>query len=1242
MANDLNRSIKLYIDGSEATNKINLVKESISRLEDKLRSLTGKEVDYAKRSQDLKKELDAKNRTLQNYEKQLAETERVLKSLSGATYNELLAVQSRVRKELRNAVPGTKQYTAALEQNRRVTEALSRAQANMRVEVGAQGNIWSRASGFINKYIGLIGTVIAAITGVSMKLNQLREQRNKREEAKADVEALTGLSKDDINWLEQQAVQLSTTMTESGIRIRQSATEILDAYKLVGSAKPELLDNKEALAEVTKQTLILASASGMTLKDAVDAVTLSLNQYGDGADQASRYANVMAAGSKYGAAAVESVTTAVTKSGVAAASAEIPIEQLVGTIETLAEKGIKDEIAGTGLKKFFLTLQTGADDTNPKIVGLEKALDNLQKKQLSAAQIKKQFGEEGYNVASVLINEADKVKYYTQAVTGTSVAMEQAATKSETAAAKLSQAKNRMQELGIELLEKLNPALISAANGAVSWTGKLIKLLNFINENKRAITLLTIALIAYTAAKNSDVIISKVVTFWNNNIAKSLKAIKKELMTNPYGIIAVVAATAIAYLINLKKKNDELKDSVSGIKKVNEETNKSFIQQESKIRALTAVINDNGIALDVRRKALNDLKEIIPDYNAQLTDEGTLTKNNTDAIKDYLVQLEKQIKLKAAQQELENLYAQKRTLEKDEETQSDQYWKIRQTNTLQGYNRNSLTAKISRLFGTEKEGKALETLNETRKNLSSISEKIDEITKEIGESALAIEEVNKANEETTNNKITTPIIDEEKAKALLKKKLEEEAKLYSQHQSELKEAYLKRQDETLQTEQQFNDRMETLELEHQQRIINIAGAKSKEGIDAQNRINDIKIKQQKEQMNRQLAEEKTLYENQQKDLKLLYVSGKDENLKTEKEYNEAMEHLTIMHLERVLKIANLDADQRRTIEQQLLDFKVKCLQDEEKERKKLEDAAQKKKDELARKEKQRLTEQAQQYRQYGEQIGDTLGQMISGQENALQNFADTMLDILFDVLNQMIDIEIAKATGVAVGAVARSAAEAYAMPDSVATFGATGAARAAVLSGLIMGALAAAKSTLKGLIKGGSSSTSATDNNTDSTKTAQVQVKQWASGRYDVIGEDDGRTYRGVPYIGDSPTGIVRRTSLISESGAELIINAEDLSRLQHHIDYPIVVQAIQDARSGRLPQRAEGNYDPIRNSTSRISQTTSSPTDKEANLAQLIKELHALIEKLKYLKAYVVLRELNEAQELADKSKEPFTRKKQ
>ena len=443
----------------------------------------------------------------------------------------------------------------------------------------------------------------------------------------------------------------------------------------------------------------------------------------------------------------------------------------------------------------------------------------------------------------------------------------------------------------------------------------------------------------------------------------------------------------------------------------------------------------------------------------------------------------------------------------------------------------------------------------------------------------------------------------------------------------------------MKTEKQFNEELECLKLEHLQRIIDLTGAKSKEGSDAQNQINDIEIKRRQAMLQQQIADEKKLYEDQQTDLKQLYVSGNDENLKTEKDYNEAMEQLTIMHLQRVLQIANLDANQRQAIEKQLLDFKVKCLQDEEAERKKYQDKEQKKKDALAKREKQRLQEQAQQYRQYGEQIGETIGQMLTNQENALQNFADTMIDILFDVLSQMIDIEIAKATGVAVGAVARASAESFAQPDSVATFGASGAARAAILSGLIMGALAAAKSALKGLIhKGGSSSGSG---DSDSQKTAQVVVKQWASGRYDVIGQDDGKTYRDIPYIGDAPTGIVRRTSLVSENGAELIVNAEDLSRLQHHVNYPVVVQAIQDAHSGRVTQRANGNYDSMNMSqTSSDINTGKNTTTTNNEFAGIIQELKALIHVLKYLKAYVVLRDLHEAEDLDAKSKEPFTRK--
>ena len=421
---------ELIIDGERAKQELTLIEEKVKSVDKQIRE--ARKTGYAQLVKSLKHQ---KNQVLANrkaLQKEAIEVNRILNNLSTAKPKELNATIRELTRQLSDPKikRGSQDWKFLNDQIRRCKKELS--QVNAELQVGESR--WTKANNLIGKYAGMIGTVIAVLTGITLAFSKFRQERDALEESAADLKALTGLDDDSIAWLKGQAQKLSTTVTEEGIRIRQSSTEILEAYKLVGSAKPELLGNKEALAEVTKQTLILASASGMRLVDAVDATTLALNQYGDGADQAARYTNALAAGSKYGSAAVESQTKAIKTSGVAAASAKIPIEQLIGTIETLGEKGIKDEIAGTGLKKFFLTLQTGSDTTNPKVVGLTQALENLSKQQMTAADIKAKFGEEGYNVASVLINEAEKVEYYTKAVTGTTVAIEQAVTKSETAA----------------------------------------------------------------------------------------------------------------------------------------------------------------------------------------------------------------------------------------------------------------------------------------------------------------------------------------------------------------------------------------------------------------------------------------------------------------------------------------------------------------------------------------------------------------------------------------------------------------------------------------------------------------------------------------------------------------------------------------------------------------------------------------------------------------------------------------
>lgn len=1281
MANDLNRSIKIYIDGSEAQQGIAKVEAAVQKLEAKLSSLNKGEADYEAKSKELQKELNAKTRTLETYKKKVEETDRVLKNLSGATYQELLAVQKQVRKDLQNAVPGTEKYNAALEQNRRVTQQVAAAQKAMRVEVGSQGNMWLRASNFINQYLGIIGTVIAAVTGLTLKLNQLREARNKREEAKADVQALTGLDEESIAWLEQQAKRLSTSMDENGIRIRQSATEILDAYKLVGSAKPELLQDKEALNAVTKQALILAQASGMTLKDAVDAVTLSLNQFGDGADQAARYANVMAAGSKYGSAAVESVTKSLRNSGVAAASANVSIEQTVGMIETLAEKGIKDEVAGTGLKKFFLTLQTGADETNPKIVGLETALDNLAAKQLNATKIKEMFGEEGYNVASVLINETEKVKYYTQAVSGTGVAIEQAGIKSQTAAAKLDQAKNKMQEMGIALMEKLNPGLVSAANGIVNWTQKGVKLVGFIVRHIGVITTLTASIAAYYAgvkiatlwetklkdAKLLDIAASKLQNSWNKTLRNStlLLAAAKNLLAgrisyatkawklfstaikaNPLGLLLSLLTAAAGAVYLFATRNSE---ATKGLKAMNGE----LISEQHSLDSLFGALKRTAEGSQQRRDIIQQINDKYGTYLPNLLTEKSNLDEINEAYKRINRTLVTQLAMKYKNEEIGNITSEaaKTQVEVIEGMRKDLV-KSLGSNELATVAINEVKQITNEFYsaGVQWEkafGQAWHTIKTKYLGNNSIakgfSEDMADYIQSVYDMNLKLAKVeNKyaswmpgqpANElpevTVTGNapkKSGASTVDDKEAEKQRRTALEREKVLYEQAQAEITRIYAEGKDAELQTEQQYNDRLLAEKKKYLQRVMEVSGSGTKEAADAEKQLADIQLQERQESIKRAVEEENRLYAEQQRQLKEAYANGNDANLDSHQQYIEALEQLEMVHLHRMLEIAGLDAEARKQIEDKLLEYKIKCLkeyEDEQNKRSKRETNTTKKDSkELEREYQQRYTR----IQGYAEQFGTALGEVVSGQKSALEALGNVAIDVVFDVLKQMINAWITQLAAKA------AASTAEGTMTEISTKGIAGIGTSTLIAAAVSGLLATAQSSLKGLISK-SSSNGTTSSDTSTTTYNRVAVSQYATGRYDVIGRTDGRTYRGVPYIGTAPTGIVESPALISERGTELIVNADDLQRLQRHVNYPLVVQAINESRGGgnTVGQRASGNYGSISSTP-----TTASSKGGETIYTALMERLTSAIERLERdgIAADVVLTDLERKQKQRERSR--------
>ena len=175
MANDLNRSIKIYIDNSDAMAKASTLEAKITELRGELQKLNqqGKKDSHEYKSQE--KALNKLERSYGNYKNKIQETERVLKNLSGSTYKELKSTRSILRRELEKETRGTEQYTAKLRALDAVQKEINIAQKEMTGNLGRQSSFFSRAADGFNKYFGIVTSAIASITGISFALRKLSQ-----------------------------------------------------------------------------------------------------------------------------------------------------------------------------------------------------------------------------------------------------------------------------------------------------------------------------------------------------------------------------------------------------------------------------------------------------------------------------------------------------------------------------------------------------------------------------------------------------------------------------------------------------------------------------------------------------------------------------------------------------------------------------------------------------------------------------------------------------------------------------------------------------------------------------------------------------------------------------------------------------------------------------------------------------------------------------------------------------------
>ena len=802
----------LTLNATDAQKEIHNLSEKNKELRDSNKDLKKKMTELiatgkagGKQWKNLTDRLNANNKAISENNKKIAECEKRLDKTTMSA-NQLARKANALRKELRDTVKSLQpEKYAALEKELKEVEK-AYGQATKKAE-GFGGSLLS-----LNKIktvlAGVFVTIGAMITG--QIVGGLRDAIStiiEFEKKNSTLAAILGTTKKSIKDLTDEARRLGATTSYTAAQVTALQIELA-----------KLGFFKEDIKAMTPSVLKFAKAVDTDLTSAATLAGATLRIFNLDAEDTERALSTMAIGTTSSALNFEYLNSAMSTVGPVANSFGFTIEETTALLGALANSGFDASSAATATRNILLNL---ADSSGKLALALGGPVDNLD----DLVKGLKKLNSEGIDLNKALeltdkrsvaafntfLNGTDTVLALCNAVTGAEDdfnamseemgdnvqgALNRLSSTIEGVVSRFYESKGILRDLidlatlmvegvggMIDMFNKWGVVTYTVTAYLVSYYGglkiatmwharfKAATLASVVTEKAHAVQLYIsrAATLTYAAAQ---ALLHKNTT----RCTAALRLMRIELLKNPYtALLALLVAAGVA-IYQLAKKTEQASAAMKAHQEVVKKVNEEYSSQEARIKTLVAAINDENLSNYTRKQRLAELKELIPDYNAELNEEGRLINNNKEAIDQYLVSLEKQIKLKAYQEELEELYKKKRNLESQEAEQSDAYWDTRQQNTLSGYNRNSLTAKISRLFGTEKEANQLKALQTTQKDLAGIESAIAQINNDILKTEATATSLTGTNKENINTETS------------LIKKLEAEKKKVQEQWAEDSEA----------------------------------------------------------------------------------------------------------------------------------------------------------------------------------------------------------------------------------------------------------------------------------------------------------------------------------------------------------------------------------------------------------------------------------------------------------------------
>lgn len=556
-----------------------------------------------------------------------------------------------------------------------------------------KGNIFSRIWTGLNKNWGAITQTLGAYTytrdvirgsveafaQMDQEMNSVRKYTGQTiEEVKEMNEAFKEM---DTRTPREQLNQLAGSAGRLGIQGKDNIMDFVYAADQINLALGDDL-GKGAVDQIGKLAMAFGEDDKMGLRDAMLSTGSAVNELAQNSAAKAGYL----------------VDFAARLSGVGV-QAGLTQAEILGLGAAMDENMQRDEMAATALSQ-IITKMTTDSETFARIAGKNvEEFSNLVKTDMNAALMQffesmnkkggfaqlaplfEQMGLDGtraIGVLSTLASKIDDVRKHQELATKAyrehkSVEAE-AEIQNNTYQAKLEKARKAFQDLRIELGEKLLPV----ASACISTTGFFIKsldtIIDFIINNYKWILTLTASIAAYNVTVHWAAIRTRVLTIATETYTKVVKAARLAVIafntamkSNPWGLVAAGITLAIGALLTFITRTKEAAQAQDDLVDAQKDANRQYVDQEAKIKTLERVMRDEKVALDERRRAIEKLKEIIPGYNAMLTDEGEIIKDNRDAIEDYLKSLKKQILLKVYQDKIVEIIKKQEELREQQE-----------------------------------------------------------------------------------------------------------------------------------------------------------------------------------------------------------------------------------------------------------------------------------------------------------------------------------------------------------------------------------------------------------------------------------------------------------------------------------------------------------------------------------------------------------------------------------------------